>query len=83
MAWRTTSRLKLPLVERGTSSFVCSRSVPSLTSTRWVVIVFSQDSDSSADVHVQDEDPEEFYSNSGIPWRLSKTEYNSLLDQRM
>ncbi|KAK4683669.1 conserved oligomeric Golgi complex subunit 4, partial [Tremellales sp. Uapishka_1] len=29
-----------------------------------------------------DEDPEEFYSNSGIPWRISKVEYNSILGQR-
>lgn len=36
----------------------------------------------NADTLRQDEDPEEFYSNSGIPWRISKTEYNSLLDQR-
>lgn len=30
----------------------------------------------------QDEDPEEFYSNSGIAWRLSKVEYNAVLEQR-
>ncbi|WWC99798.1 hypothetical protein V866_006706 [Kwoniella sp. B9012] len=29
-----------------------------------------------------DEDPEEFWSNSGVPWRLSKTEYNSIIEQR-
>ncbi|WVR05978.1 hypothetical protein IAU60_003006 [Kwoniella sp. DSM 27419] len=29
-----------------------------------------------------DEDPEEFYSNSGIPWRISKAEYNGIIDQR-
>ncbi|OCF32799.1 hypothetical protein I316_05435 [Kwoniella heveanensis BCC8398] len=29
-----------------------------------------------------DEDPEEFYSNSGVPWRISKTEYNSIIEQR-
>ena len=29
-----------------------------------------------------DEDPEEFYSNSGIPWRLSKSEYNNVVEQR-
>ncbi|WRT64259.1 uncharacterized protein IL334_001190 [Kwoniella shivajii] len=29
-----------------------------------------------------DEDPEEFWSNSGVPWRLSKTEFNSIIDQR-
>ncbi|WVQ85236.1 hypothetical protein IAT38_007401 [Cryptococcus sp. DSM 104549] len=29
-----------------------------------------------------EEDPEEFYSNSGVPWRISKTEYNSIIDQR-
>ncbi|WWD17778.1 hypothetical protein CI109_102219 [Kwoniella shandongensis] len=29
-----------------------------------------------------DEDPEEFYSNSGVPWRISKAEYNSIIDQR-
>nr|XP_019014836.1 uncharacterized protein I206_00923 [Kwoniella pini CBS 10737]OCF53617.1 hypothetical protein I206_00923 [Kwoniella pini CBS 10737] len=29
-----------------------------------------------------DEDPEEFWSNSGIPWRLSKTEFNSIIEQR-
>lgn len=30
----------------------------------------------------QDEDPEDFWSNSGIPWRLSKAEYNTVLEQR-
>ena len=30
-----------------------------------------------------DEDPEEFYSNSGIPWRLSKNEYNAVVEQRI
>ncbi|TYJ56496.1 hypothetical protein B9479_002743 [Cryptococcus floricola] len=29
-----------------------------------------------------DEDPEEFYSNSGVPWRISKVEYDSILEQR-
>ncbi|KAL7424811.1 Golgi transport complex subunit 4 [Cryptotrichosporon argae] len=29
-----------------------------------------------------EEDPEDFYSNSGIPWRLSKNEYNALVQQR-
>ncbi|GFZ43643.1 hypothetical protein JCM24511_01363 [Saitozyma sp. JCM 24511] len=29
-----------------------------------------------------DEDPEDFWSNSGIPWRLSKAEYNTVLEQR-
>lgn len=30
-----------------------------------------------------DEDPEDFYSNSGIPWRLSKNEYNVVVEQRL
>ncbi|WVQ77082.1 hypothetical protein IAR50_006765 [Cryptococcus sp. DSM 104548] len=29
-----------------------------------------------------EEDPEEFYSNSGVPWRISKVEYDSILEQR-
>jgi hypothetical protein len=29
-----------------------------------------------------DEDPEEFYSNSGIPWRLSRNEYNTVVGLR-
>lgn len=31
---------------------------------------------------MQGEDPEEFYSNSGIPWRISKAEFNAVLEQR-
>lgn len=29
-----------------------------------------------------DEDPEDFYSSSGIPWRLSKVEYNNIVALR-
>ncbi|OWZ50483.1 hypothetical protein J010_06383 [Cryptococcus neoformans] len=29
-----------------------------------------------------EEDPQEFYSNSGVPWRISKVEYDSILEQR-
>lgn len=29
-----------------------------------------------------DEDPDEFYSNSGIPWRLSRNEYNTVVNLR-
>ncbi|GMK54850.1 hypothetical protein CspeluHIS016_0114360 [Cutaneotrichosporon spelunceum] len=29
-----------------------------------------------------DEDPDEFYSNSGIPWRLSRNEYNTVVGLR-
>ena len=29
-----------------------------------------------------DEDTEDFYSNSGIPWRISKNEYNAVVEQR-
>nr|XP_018267044.1 uncharacterized protein I303_01027 [Kwoniella dejecticola CBS 10117]OBR89202.1 hypothetical protein I303_01027 [Kwoniella dejecticola CBS 10117] len=29
-----------------------------------------------------DEDPEEFWSNSGVPWRLGKTEFNSIIELR-
>ncbi|ORY33702.1 COG4 transport protein-domain-containing protein [Naematelia encephala] len=29
-----------------------------------------------------EEDAEDFWSNSGIPWRLSKAEYNGILEQR-
>lgn len=28
-----------------------------------------------------EEDPQDFYSNSGIPWRLSRAEYNTILEQ--
>ncbi|KAJ9091812.1 hypothetical protein QFC20_007542 [Naganishia adeliensis] len=31
----------------------------------------------------QDEDPEEFYSSSGIAWRLSKTEYDNIVALRI
>ena len=34
-----------------------------------------------ASVLNMEEDPAEFFSNSGIPWRLSRQEYNSILDQ--
>lgn len=29
-----------------------------------------------------EEDPDEFYSNSGIPWRLSRNEYNTVVGLR-
>ncbi|WVN85165.1 uncharacterized protein L203_100310 [Cryptococcus depauperatus CBS 7841] len=29
-----------------------------------------------------EEDPEDFYSNSGVSWRISKLEYDSILEQR-
>lgn len=29
-----------------------------------------------------DEDPEEFFANSGIPWRLSRNEYNTVVGLR-
>jgi len=31
----------------------------------------------------EDEDAEDFYSNSGIPWRLSKAEFTAVVEQRM
>ena len=30
-----------------------------------------------------DEDAEDFYSNSGIPWRLSKSEFNAVVELRL
>jgi len=30
-----------------------------------------------------DEDPDEFFANSGIPWRLSRNEYNTVVGLRM
>jgi hypothetical protein len=41
--------------------------------------------DSGIRIHVwaaQDEDPEDFYGNSGISWRLSKSEYNTVVGLR-
>lgn len=70
--WRCARQVRQAAANRDGTKHGCGRSSKPFK---------LQSNPASADPH-QEEDPEEFYSNSGIPWRISKTEYLSVAEQR-